>query len=245
MGSLESCRRSREGLPFDFSENNLANHMASRLDYEGMAPSELARAYFARWEGPVLESDGPVSAPGPVAGVPARRAPRAGGALPARRAAGPLDNAAVKWAVMTYGGVDAADRPSTCRTTFWDADDHAPTTQRHADASSTTTSSAWAGTTRIPAAQLHAAARRATAPSSSRTAGARTGATEGYFWISYYDANFGQALAVFRASSARATTTPSTSTTRSGAAAGIGAGGGESAWFASRFTCAGSGDRAP
>ncbi len=57
----------RGGPALDFSANNLADHMASRLVYEGMAPSELAAAYYARWEGPVLESSDPYPRPGAVA----------------------------------------------------------------------------------------------------------------------------------------------------------------------------------
>ena len=107
-GSLESATVTAEGRAQDFSENNLADHMASRLVYEGMAPSELAAAYYARWEGPVLESSDPYPRPG--------RSPEYLRAvrhvqevlfLP-RRTPGTLDNDAVKWAVMTYGGVDAA-----------------------------------------------------------------------------------------------------------------------------------------
>ncbi len=109
-GSLESAAVTAEGRApagIDFSENNLANHMASRLDYEGMAPSELAAAYYARWEGPVWETSDPY--PRPDQSPPYLRAVRHVQEvlfLPQRQ--GPLDNAAVKWAVMTYGGVDAA-----------------------------------------------------------------------------------------------------------------------------------------
>ena len=111
-------------------------------------------AYYARWEGPVLGVVGPVPAPRQVAAVPARRAPRAGGALPAASAQGPLDNDAVKWAVMTYGGVDAAvDFRRAGRVRVVERVDLS-LLQRHAHARSTTTSSSWAGTTRYPAAKL-------------------------------------------------------------------------------------------
>ena len=121
-GSLESSVLRLEGLPMDFSENNLANHMSSRLDFDGMAPSELAAAYYARWEGPVAETSD--------------RSPRPGGSpeflravrhvqevlfLP-ERAPGEADNAAVKWAVSTYGGVDAAiDFDAAAEFKFWNA----------------------------------------------------------------------------------------------------------------------------
>ena len=57
MASLESCLL--PGARFDFSENNLANHMGSRLDFEGRSDARLSTAYFARWDGPVLERDDP------------------------------------------------------------------------------------------------------------------------------------------------------------------------------------------
>ena len=122
-GSLESATLTAEGRALDFSENNLADHMASRLVYEGMAPSELAAAYYARWEGPVLESSDPYPRPG--------RSPEYLRAvrhvqevlfLP-QRAPGTLDNDAVKWAVMTYGGVDAAiDFDINAEDRFWNAE---------------------------------------------------------------------------------------------------------------------------
>ena len=86
MGSLESAVITSEGVARDFSENNLANHMSSRLDYEGRAPSELAAAYFARWEGPVFESSDPLPGPRRIAHLPARGAPRTGHPLSAASA---------------------------------------------------------------------------------------------------------------------------------------------------------------
>ena len=166
-GSLESSVLRLEGIARDFSENNLADHMSSRLDYQGYAPSELAAAYYARWEGPVYESADPYPAPG--------RSPEFLRAvrhvqevlfLP-QRAPGAQDNAAVKWAVSTYGGVDAAidfdteravrilgsgrrARTTTARVPIW-----------------TTTSSAWGGTTRTRRG-TSPRRRRATAPSSCK-----------------------------------------------------------------------------
>ncbi len=119
-GSLESATVTIEGVPRDFSENNLANHMATRLDYEGRAPSELAAAYYARWEGPVLESSDPYPDPG---GSPTflRAVRHVQEILFLPRRGGPLDNDAVKWAVSTYGGVDAAAYFHTnADLRFWD-----------------------------------------------------------------------------------------------------------------------------
>ena len=59
----------------------------------------------------------------------------------------PTDNAAVKWAVSTYGGVDAAiDFDAQGRVPVLERE-HERVLQRQARESSTTTSSAWAGTT--------------------------------------------------------------------------------------------------
>ena len=94
-----------------------------------------------------------------------------------QRQPGTLDNAAVKWAVMTYGGVDAALRSSDTQAEdrYWNA----ATSSYYSDTARrarTTTSSAWAGTTRTrPATSCPAAGRPATGRSSSRTAGDRTG----------------------------------------------------------------------
>ena len=180
MGSLESVVLRKEGLPLDFSENNLANHMSSRLDFEGMAPSELALAYYARWEGPVRESSDPYPRPGKS--PPYLRAVRhlqEALFLPERQ--GPLDNDAVKWAVMTHGGVDAAvDFRVQDEFESWNA-----STFAYYNASRSTPNHhilvvGWDDA--YPAVQASSRGRGlpATARSSSRTAGAHDFADHGY-----------------------------------------------------------------
>ena len=97
--------------------------------------------------------------------------------------------------MTTYGGVDAAIDFRTGEASFWkpSTSSYYGLQRRRAEPSRRC---AWAGTTRTrsPASR---ARRPATAPSSSRTAGGPTSATPGYFWLSYYDASFGDALAVF------------------------------------------------
>ena len=97
----------RGSMPRDFSENNLADHMGSRFFFEGQAPSELAVAYYARWEGPVFETATHTPAPDVTRTfLKSVRHVQEVLFLPQRTRA--LDNAAVKWAVRTNGGVDAA-----------------------------------------------------------------------------------------------------------------------------------------
>src|SRR5450756_2249357 len=105
MASLDSCLL--PGALFDFSENNLANHMGSRLDFEGRSDARLSTAYFARWDGPVLERADPYPRKGrsPEGLRPVRHVQEVL-YLPDRRT--PLDNDVLKWAVSTYGGVDTA-----------------------------------------------------------------------------------------------------------------------------------------
>ena len=238
-GSLESATLTAEGRALDFSENNLADHMASQLVYQGMAPSELAAAYYARWEGPVLESSDPYPRPG--------RSPEYLRAvrhvqevlfLP-QRAPGTLDNDAVKWAVMTYGGVDAAiDFDVNAKYRFWNAE----------------TSSYYARRAELDHHVLcvgwddeYSADRFAIRPPGD---GAfliknswNTGFGEqGYFWLSYYDASFGKALAVFDGVASVDDYDAVYQYDALGRSGWVGAGGGESAWYASRFSCAGSGD---
>ena len=65
MGSLEACCLSNLGIEYDFSENNLANLHGFKTDYlignygKGGGFNEWSQAYFLRWDGPVLEKDDP------------------------------------------------------------------------------------------------------------------------------------------------------------------------------------------
>jgi C1A family cysteine protease len=245
-GSLESNTLRLEGLPgLDFSENNLANHMSSRLDFEGMAPSELAAAYYARWEGPVLESSDRYPRPG---GSPdylhAARHVQDVLFLP-ERTPGATENAAVKWAVSTYGGVDAAiDFDTKAEFRFWNGKTNAYYNGRRSDLDHHVLCVGWDDD--YPAGNF------ATRPpgdgafliknSWGTDFGLRDPGLEGYFWLSYYDVSFGKTLAVFSGVEAASNHDAIYQYDALGRSDWAAAGGGESAWYANRFTCAGSGD---
>ncbi len=246
MGSLESVVLRKEGLPLDFSENNLANHMSSRLDFEGMAPSELALAYYARWEGPVWESSDPYPRPGKS--PPYLRAVRhlqEALFLPERQ--GPLDNDAVKWAVMTHGGVDAAvDFRVQDEFESWNA-----STFAYFNASRSTPNHhmlvvGWDDA--YPASRFLAGSRPPgdgaflIKNSWGTDWAARLAAgTKGYCWVSYHDATIGDALVVFSGVEPAGNYDAVYQYDALGRSRWIAAGGGEQAWFANRFTGAGTG----
>ena len=242
MGSLESVVLRKEGLPFDFSENNLANHMSSRLDYEGMAPSELALAYYARWEGPVWESADPYPRPGKS--PPYLRAVRhvqEALFLPARQ--GPLDNAAVKWAIMAYGGVDAAvDFRVQDEFESWNASTSAYFNATRSRPNHHILCVGWDDA--YPAANFRAGSRP---PGDGAFLIKNSWGTDwggrmnGYCWISYHDATFGDALAVFSGVERAGNFDAVYQYDALGRSRWIAAGGEERAWFANRFTAAGSG----
>jgi C1A family cysteine protease len=230
IGSLESCL-----LPtrLDLSENNLANHQGSRLHFEGMAPSAIATAYFARWEGPVLERDDPYPrVDGSPEGLRAVRHVQEVLSLPARR--GPLDNAPLKWALMTYGAVDAE--------MAWENTGFNGSTSSYYLASASPADhhvcvAGW--NDEYPASRF---ARRPPGDGAfliKNSWGAGWGAG-GYFWLSYYDAVFGRALTVFNGAEGAGNHDAIYQHDALGRTRGLGLGS-STAWFANRFLCAGTG----
>jgi C1A family cysteine protease len=232
MGSLESNL-----LPtasYDLSENNLANHMGSKLTFEGRANSRLSTAYFARWDGPVFERDDPYPRPGlsPEFLLPVRHIQEVL-FLPARK--GPLDNKAIKWAVMKYGAIDAAmayQRDSInfatggafyTRDTF--LDHHVCIAGWNDD---------------YPATRFlrRPPGNGAFLIKNSWGADWNNG---GYFWVSYYDAGIGRELAVFDGAQARTNFDAIYQYDALGWTTSMGYGGSDHAWFANRFTCGGTG----
>ncbi len=240
MGSLESVVLRKEGLPLDFSENNLANHMSSRLDYEGMAPSELALAYYARWEGPVRESSDPYPRPGKSPPyLPAVRHLQEALFLPERQ--GPLDNDAVKWAVMNYGGLDAAvDFHVQDEFESWNASTHAYFNATRSKPNHHILVVGWDDA--YPASDFLAGSRP---PGDGafliKNSWGADFADEGYLWVSYYDATIGDALVVFSGVEPAGNYDAVYQYDALGRSRWITADGGEQAWFANRFTGAGTG----
>ena len=187
MGSLESNLLPEYRL--DLSENHLANFQASRLRFEGRAPSNISTAYVARWEGPVLERDDPYPRPGDSPeGLRAVRHVQEVLFLPRR--GGPQENAAIKWAVMQYGGVDATmayQHPdyNSATSAYYSRDtvlDHHVGIVGWDDA--------------YPAGRF---LRRPPGPGAFliKNSWGTTFGQRGYFWISYYDRSLGAQLAVF------------------------------------------------
>jgi C1A family cysteine protease len=241
-GSLESSVLRLEGVAQDFSENNLADHMSSRLHYQGYAPSELAVAYYARWEGPVYESTDPYPDPG---GSPdflrTARHVQEVLFLP-QRAPGVQDNAAVKWAVSTYGGVDAAvDFDTNAKFGFWNQETNAYYNGVRADLDHHVLCVGWD--------DAYPAGNFATPPPGDgaflmKNSWSADWGDAGYFWLSYYDVSFGKALAVFDGVEGAGDHDAVYQYDALGRSGWTGAGdtGSHSAWFANRFSSAGTGD---
>jgi C1A family cysteine protease len=191
IASLESCLLPAE--LWDFSENNLANHMASRLVYEGHGDNRLAVAYFARWEGPVLERSDPYPRKGASPeGLRAVKHVQDVLFLPDRT--GPLDNDAIKWAVSTLGGVSGA---MAFESQYNDPESHAyyaPVPGLYLG--HYVTCVGWDD-------HFPASAFAETPPGDGafliKNSWGTDWGDQGYFWISYYDADFGQDMAVYSA----------------------------------------------
>ena len=232
IASLESCLL--PAAAFDLSENNLANHMGSRLDFEGRADASLSTAYFARWDGPVLERDDPYPRKGrSPEGLRAVRHVQEVLSLPRRT--GPLDNDALKWAVSTYGGVDTAmafeSGYNNSATSAYYSMDAGLVLNHHV------TCVGWDDG--FPASRFPETPPGDGAFLVKNSWGADWG-DAGYFWISYYDANYGQQMSVFNGVESAGNYDAIYQHDALGWSASLGYGS-DSAWFASRFHCAGSG----
>jgi len=232
MASLESCLL--PGALFDFSENNMANHMGSRLDFEGRSDARLSTAYFARWDGPVLEGADPYPRKGrsPEGLRPVRHVQEVL-YLPDRRT--PLDNDALKWAVSTYGAVDTA---MAFEAGYHDYDTFAYySTTAGLLLGHHVTCVGWDDG--FPAVRFNETPPGDGAFLIKNSWGADWG-DAGYFWISYYDANYGQDMAVFNGAESVDDYDAIYQHDALGWSRSLGYGS-DTAWFASRFTCAGSG----
>ena len=108
FASLESCLM--PGEPMDFSENNLKNLSGFDRGCCDSGTENIAMAYFARWAGPVNESDDPYNISNCTSpfGLPVQKHVQQVIKLPYRT--DPLDNDALKQAVMDYGAVASSMR---------------------------------------------------------------------------------------------------------------------------------------
>lgn len=230
MGSIESCLL--PGTALDLSENHLANFQASRLQYEGRAPSAISIAYVARWEGPVLDSSDRYPRPGgSPEGLRAVRHVQEVLVLPPR--SGPLDNAAIKWAVLEHGAVDAAMAYETsgfnARTNAYYSSgtelDHHVCIVGWDDA--------------FPAESFRQQPPGPGAFLIKNSWGIEFG-QRGYFWISYHDRMLGRELAVFSGAEGVANYDAIYQHDALGCSRSIGFGE-QTAWFAARYTSGGDG----
>jgi len=187
VGSLESCLL--PGTRVDLSENHMANFQASRLRFEGRAPSNISTAYVARWEGPVLERDDRYPRPGDSPeGLRAVRHVQEVLFLPPRRGSG--DTAAIKWAVTRYGAVDAAMAYERSGFNFATGAYYSRSTELDHHVCIVGWNDAY------PAGRF---LRRPPGPGAFliKNSWGTTWGQRGYFWISYYDRMLGAQMAVF------------------------------------------------
>jgi hypothetical protein len=222
---------------YDLSENNLANHMASKLVFEGHGTNRLAAAYFTRWDGPVLESSDPYPRKDKSPeGLKAVLHVQDVLFLPERR--GPLDNDALKWAVSTVGAVSCA---MAFDTQYMDSGTMGyRSVQPGLFLNHSVTAVGWDDA--FPAAAFPDEPEGDGAFLIKNSWGTDWG-DEGYFWISYYDANFGRDMAVFAGAQAPNDYDAIYQHDPLGWSDSlhVGAAGAETAWFASRYRAAGTG----
>jgi C1A family cysteine protease len=230
VGSLESCLL--PGTRLDLSENHMADFQGSTLRFEGRAPSTISAAYVARWEGPVLERSDPYPHPGASReGLRAVRHVQEVLFLPRHKS--PRANAAIKWAVMRYGAVDAtmayaAWSFNRATTAYYSRDtdlDHHVCIVGWDDA--------------YPAGRF---LRRPPGPGAFliKNSWGTDWGQRGYFWVSYYDRMLGTTLTVFNGVEGRANHDAIYQHDALGWSKSIGFHS-TTAWFAARYTSGGDG----
>lgn len=110
-GSLESVEKKKDGQTFDFSEINMATHNGI-VDANSGGNNQIAAAYLVAWKGAVMESDDPYPYPAYPEnievrnGIPAKYHVQDIIFLPSRTTS--TDNLEIKNAIMNYGAVSTS-----------------------------------------------------------------------------------------------------------------------------------------
>lgn len=193
MGSLESNVLPDETA--DYSENNLKNNSGFSYDpNSGGGNSSMSTAYFARWAGPLSETDDPYNPNTKVSptGKPVQKHLQQVIFVPGRTNS--LDNNTIKQALMTYGAIytsiywtDSAYKSSTASYCFTgtNGSNHAVTIVGWNDG--------------------YSRSNFATPPAGDgafimRNSWGSSWGQGGYFYISYYDSRVGGGNTVFSGS---------------------------------------------
>lgn len=197
LGAMESYLLKYENVSYDFSENNMKNTMGiysdTGSDWDEGGTYLLALAYLLRWSGPVNETDDPyrASAALPLSNLTPVKYLSDALYIPLRQ--GYLDNDQIKLAVLKYGAVfvsvyadDADDNDGVYDKGYKNAYFNIRTGTNHGVAIVGWDDSYSRDNFRItPPGDGAFIVRNSWGPYSG---------TDGYFYLSYYDASFASSV---------------------------------------------------